>query len=89
MVVVPAYHHPLRLILILRKAFEMRKTVRLAKEKSDKLKQFCFIEKTMAAAAAAIMLSAESLQYIITILLDLIKAYILVQRNQVVRNQAF
>ena len=47
------------------------------------LEQYGFIEKTMAEAAPAMVMSSASLPHVITILLDLIKAYDLVQRDQV------
>ena len=73
MVAEPSNHRPLRLILILRKVFEMGTTDMLVREKPDELEQYGFIEKTMAEAAAAMVMSAASLQHVITILLDLIK----------------
>ena len=83
MVAEPSNHRPLRLILILRKVFEMGTTDMLVREKPDELEQYGFIEKTMAEAAAAMVMAAASLPHVITILLDLIKAYYLVQRDQV------
>ena len=83
MVAEPANHRPLRLILILRKVFEMATTDMLVREKPDELEQFGFIERTMAESAAAMVMASASMPHIITILLDLIKAYDLVQRDQV------
>ena len=79
----PANYRPLRLIPVIRKIFEMGTTVRLVREKPDELEQFGFIARTMAESAAAMVTSAASQPHIITILLDLIKAYDLVQRDQV------
>ena len=83
LVVEPAKHRPLRLILIVRKVFEMGTVARLVDEKPDELEQFGFIERTMAESAAAMVISTVTLPHMITILLDLIKAYDLVQRDQV------
>jgi len=79
----PSNHRPLRLILIMRKIFEMGTTTRLVKEKPDELEQYGFIARTMAESAAAMVMATASRPHIITILLDLIKAYDLVQRDQV------
>lgn len=76
-------HRPLRLILILRKVFEMGTTVRLVNEQPYELEQFGFIEKSMVEAAAVIAMSAASMQHVITILLDVVNAYDLVQSDKI------
>ena len=83
LIAVPANNRPLRLILILRKIFEMGTTVRLVKECPDEIEQHGFNENSMALTPVAMLVSAASLSYVMTILLDLIKAYDLVQRDQV------
>ena len=83
LMVEPANHRPLRLILIARKSFETGKVARLEDEKPDELEKFGCIERTMAKSAAAMVMSTVTFPNMITILLDLIKAYDLVQRDQV------
>lgn len=83
MIQVPDKNRSLRLILILRKTFEMETTVKLVKEFPDEVEQHGFKKKSMALISLAMVLSADSLHYVMTILLDLIKAYDLAQRDQV------
>ena len=83
LIAVPANNRPLRLVLILRKIFEMGTTVRMVRECPDELEQYGFNEKSMALTPVAMVVSAASMSYVMTILLDLIKAYDLVQRDQV------
>ena len=83
LIAVPANHRPLRLILSIRKIFEMGTTERLVRESPDEIQQYGFNEKSMALTPVALVVSAASLRYVLTILLDLIKAYDLVRRDQV------
>ena len=82
---VPANNRPLRLILIIRKIYEMGTTVRLVRERPDDLEQHGFAEKAMALTPVALVVSAASLHYVLTFLLDLVKAYDLVQREQIMQ----
>ena len=61
----------------------MGTVARLVEEKPDEIEQYGFIERTMAESAAAMVMSTVILPHMITILLELIKAYDLVQRDQV------
>ncbi|KAL3917254.1 MAG: hypothetical protein SGILL_004801 [Bacillariaceae sp.] len=61
----------------------MGTTVRLVRECPDELEQHGFNEKSMALTPIALVVSAASLRYVLTILLDLVKAYDLVQRDQI------
>lgn len=80
---VPANNHPLRLILILKKIFEMETTVKLVTEYPDEPEKHGFYEKSMALTLVAMVVSAASLHLVLTNQLDLSKAYDLVQRYQV------
>lgn len=80
---VPANNRPPRLILILRKIFDMGTTVGLVEEYPDELEQYGFNEKSMPFKLVAMVLSAATMRYGMSILLHLIKSYDLVQRDQV------
>lgn len=80
-IAVPENHRLLRFIFILQKIFEMETTVRLVRETSDELDQFGFSDSSMTLTPVTMVVSAASLQHVLLILLKLIKAYDLVQRN--------
>lgn len=73
----------LHLILILKKIFEMGTTVKLVTIIPDEAEQHRFNDKFMALTPVAMIVLASSLQYVIKILLYLIKAYDLVQRGKI------
>lgn len=79
----PANNRWLRLTLIMRKNLEMGKTVKLVTEYPDEPEQHRFNEKSMALPPIAMVVSAATLHYVLKILLNLIKSYDLVQRDQV------
>ena len=67
----------------MRKIFEMGTTVRMVREFPDEIEKHRFNENFMALTPVAMVVSAASLSYVMTILLNLIKAYDPVQRDQV------
>lgn len=79
----PANNRSLRLILILRTRFKMTTTVKLITECPNYLQQYYLNKKSMALTPVAIVVSAASQHYVMKILLDLIKALDLVQKDQV------
>lgn len=67
----------------MRKIFEMGNTVKLVTECPDEVEKHGFIENFLALSPVAIGVSAASLQCVMKILMDLIRAYHLLQRDQV------
>lgn len=61
LIAVPANSRPLRHILILRKVFEMKTTVKLKKECPDKLTQLGFNEKSKALTPIVMIVLAASM----------------------------
>lgn len=78
----PANYRALRLVLVIRKVFEIAVDKVMGEECPDELAQFGFSLKTSAMAPAAIVLSHLRWKELISLLLDLIRAYDLVQRDQ-------
>lgn len=72
-------HRPLSFILFPRKIFEMAKILRLVRDTLDKLQPLGCNDKLTELTPIAVVVSVASLRYVLTILLEIIKAYDLVQ----------
>ena len=81
----PENYRPLRLILIFRKVYEMGLNVKMKEERQNAAEQFGFQARTSALGAAARMLSRVRLKRVVSVFLDLTKAYDLVLREMIMR----